>query len=395
MNSVIEDDLKYIANTYKRNGVAIIGGSGAVARDINNNKYVDMSSGIGVNSLGYCDEKWVRAVRKQAELLNHTSNLFYTIPQVELAKTLCLRTGYQKAFFSNSGAEANECAIKTARKYSFDKYGDGRNVVITLVNSFHGRTVTTLSATGQDVFHNYFFPFTEGFEYVKSGDVEGIKSVVSKGGVCAIMLEFIQGEGGVIPQEKAFIAEVAKICEENDILFIADEVQTGVGRTGKFLASEHFKVKPDITTLAKGLGGGLPIGATLFNEKTADVLTYSTHGTTFGGNPIVCQGANTVLEEIDEMLLMEVKAKGNYIKKQLEDSPYIESISGLGLMLGVKFKGEISAGEVVSRCIEKGALFLTAKEKLRMLPPLNITIDEIDEAIGILLSVLDDINKEK
>ena len=218
---------------------------------------------------------------------------------------------------------------------------------------------------------------------------------MSKGGVCAIMLEFIQGEGGVIPQEKAFISEVAKICEENDILFIADEVQTGVGRTGKFLASEHFKVKPDITTLAKGLGGGLPIGATLFNEKTANVLTYSTHGTTFGGNPIVCQGANTVLEEIDEMLLMEVKAKGNYIKKQLEDSPYIDSISGLGLMLGVKFKGEISAGEVVSRCIEKGALFLTAKEKLRMLPPLNITIDEIDEAIGILLSVLDDINKEK
>lgn len=395
MKSVIDDDLKYIANTYKRNGIVIIGGSGAIARDINNKKYVDMSSGIGVNSLGYSEEKWARAVKKQAELLNHTSNLFYTVPQVELAKSLCLRTGYEKVFFSNSGAEANECAIKTARKYSFDKYGEGRNKIITLVNSFHGRTVTTLSATGQDVFHNYFFPFTEGFEYVKSGDIEGLRSAVSKGDVCAIMLEFVQGEGGVIPQEKAFIDGVFKLCKDNDILFIADEVQTGVGRTGKFLASEHFKIKPDITTLAKGLGGGLPIGATLMGKKTSGVLTYSTHGTTFGGNPIVCQGANTVLEEIDDMLLMEVKAKGNYIRKQLEDSPYIDGISGLGLMLGVKFKDGISASDVVTRCIEKGALFLTAKEKLRMLPPLNITIDEIDEAIGILLSVLDDINKEK
>lgn len=383
MKSIIEDDAKYIVGTYKRYPVVMVGGKGATVRDINNKLYIDMTSGIGVNVLGYSDPAWSKSVAKQAELLSHTSNLYYTLPAIELAKKLVEKTGYSKVFFANSGAEANECAIKTARKYSFDKYGKGRDKIITLVNSFHGRTVTTLSATGQDVFHNYFFPFTDGFVHVPANDVNALKEALSDD-VCAVMFEFIQGEGGVNPLDKDYVQEMFKLLKEKDILTIADEVQTGIGRTGKFLASENYNVKPDITTLAKGLGGGLPIGAVLFNNKTDNVLTYSTHGTTFGANPIVCAGALTVLEAVDDKMLVEVKAKGKYIVKQLENISAVDKVTGMGLMIGVKFKGGISAGDVVNKCIEKGALFLTAKDKLRMLPPLTITIDEINEAIKIL-----------
>lgn len=389
MDNIIQQDKQYIANTYNRFPLVLEKGNGALAYDVNGKEYVDMSSGIGVNSLGYSNEAWVKAISEQAAKLSHTSNLYYTLPQVELAQKLANRTGYKKVFFANSGAEANECAIKTARKYSFDKYGKDRNVIITLVNSFHGRTITTLAATGQEVFHNFFFPFTEGFKFVPANDINALNAAIDDK-VAAIMFEFVQGEGGVNPLDKEFVAEMQKIAQAKDILLIADEVQTGIGRTGKMLASENFGIKPDLTTLAKGLGGGLPIGAVLFNEKTENVLGYSQHGTTFGGNPIVCAGAVKVLEALDDTLIEKANEKGEYIRKKLQNAPHIQSISGLGLMLGVKFDS-LAAGEVVKACIEKGAIFLTAKEKLRMLPPLTITFEQIDKAIDVLISVLEEL----
>jgi len=330
---------------------------------------------------------WVASVTQQVCKLNHTSNLFYSQPCALLAQALCERTGYEKVFFANSGAEANEGAIKTARKYSFDKYGKDRNKIITLINSFHGRTVTTLAATGQDVFHNYFYPFTEGFEYASANDFDSVKKLVDKN-VCAIMMELVQGEGGVIALDKDFVVNVAKLCEDNDILLIIDEVQTGVGRTGKFLASEHFGIKPDITTLAKGLGGGLPIGAVLAREKCADTLGYSMHGTTFGGNPIVCAGANYVLARIDEDFLFSVEQKGEYFKEKLLQIDGIEDVSGLGLMLGLKLTNKKSS-DIVKEGIKKGVIMLTAKEKVRLLPPLVITYDEIDKAVAIIKSFIE------
>lgn len=386
MDNIIQKDKQYIANTYNRFPLVLTSGKGALAYDINGKEYVDMSSGIGVNSLGYSNQAWVQAISEQANKLSHTSNLYYTLPQVELAEKLTNRTGYKKVFFANSGAEANECAIKTARKYSFDKYGKDRNVIITLVNSFHGRTITTLSATGQDVFHNFFFPFTDGFKFVPANDIKALNEAIDDK-VAGIMFEFVQGEGGVNPLDKEFVLEMQKVAKEKDILLIADEVQTGIGRTGKLLASENFGIKPDMTTLAKGLGGGLPIGAVLFNEKTENVLGYSQHGTTFGGNPIVCAGAVKVLETLTEQVIEQANEKGEFIRKKLQGVPHIQSVSGLGLMLGVKFDNLV-AGDVVKACIEKGAIFLTAKEKLRMLPPLTITFEQIDKAIDILISVL-------
>ena len=379
-------DKEYVMGTYNRFDLLIVAGEGCYCYDEKGKRYTDLTSGIGVNCLGYCDAKWADAVAKQAHTLNHTSNLYYTEPCVKLAKALCERTGAAKLFFANSGAEANEGAIKVARKYSYDKYGSGRNTVITLKNSFHGRTITTLAATGQDVFHNYFFPFTEGFRYVESGNIKALKDEIDDT-VCAVMIEFIQGEGGVIAQDKDYVKAVRELCDEKDILLIADEVQTGVGRTGTFLASENYDVKPDIATFAKGLGGGLPIGAVAVYGKLRDVMGFSSHGSTFGGNPVVCAGALEVMDRLDDAFLAEVRKKGDFVRKKLEGAKGIESISGLGLMIGVK-PSEKKASDVVREGINRGVLMLTAKDKIRLLPPLTITEKQLDEALDVLLAIL-------
>ncbi len=383
MDEIKQKDRQYILGTYGRFDLHIVRGKGSVCEDEQGKKYIDLGSGIGVNSLGYCDDGWVKAVEEQLETLQHTSNLYYTSPSALLAEALCSRTGYSKVFFCNSGAEANEAAIKTARKYSFDKYGQGRNKIITLNKSFHGRTMATLTATAQEAMHNFFFPFNEGFEYCEK-DIEDIKS---RQGVCAVMLEFIQGEGGVIPLDKHFVEQVYDYCKSNDILFIADEVQTGVGRTGRFLCSEHYGVKPDVTTLAKGLGGGLPIGAMLAGEKCADVMGAGTHGSTFGGNPVVCAGGRYVLSRLTDEFLGEVREKGELVKELLIGAKGVKSVSGLGLMLGIELE-EKKASDVVKECINRGVIPLTAKEKVRLLPPLIITKEELKKAVGILKEVI-------
>ena len=384
---VKEQDKQYIMNTYGRFDACIVKGKGAICTDINGKEYVDFTSGIGVNSLGFADESWVKAVTEQAGNLAHISNLYYTLPDGELAKTLCEKTGYSRVFFGNSGAEANEGAIKVARKYSFDKYGPGRNGIITLLNSFHGRTVTTLAATGQEVFHNYFYPFTEGFSYSIANDFDDFLKAVNKT-ICAVMMEFIQGEGGVNALDKDYVQKVVSYCNEHDILVIGDEVQTGIGRTGKLLCGEHFGVQADITTLAKGLGGGLPIGAVLVNDKLKDVLGASTHGTTFGGNPVVCAGANAVLKKVaNDPFLKEVELKGEKIRACLACCGEVKSLSGLGLMIGIELKTKKSA-DVAKACLEKGLLVLTAKTKVRLLPPLTITDEELTRGLNVLWEVL-------
>lgn len=385
--SIKDIDKKYVMNSYNRYDLEIVEGMGVNCYDVEGKEYIDLSAGIGVNSLGFCEMGWVASVTQQVCKLNHTSNLFYSQPCALLAKSLCEKTGCDKVFFANSGAEANEGAIKLARKYSFDKYGKGRDKIVTLVNSFHGRTVATLSATGQDVFHNYFFPFNEGFEYATANDFASVEKLVDES-VCAVMMELVQGEGGVIALDKDFVAKVAKLCNKKDVLLIIDEVQTGVGRTGKFLASEHFGIKPDITTLAKGLGGGLPIGAVLANEKCSATLGFSMHGSTFGGNPIVCAGANYVLARLDDDFLFSVEQKGEYFKEKLQEIDEIESVSGLGLMMGLKLKTKTSF-DVVKEGIKRGIIMLTAKDKVRLLPPLVITYDEIDKAVAIIKSILE------
>ncbi|MCM1227510.1 MAG: aspartate aminotransferase family protein [Clostridium sp.] len=378
---------KNVMQTYGRYGVVVERGTGRTCVDENGMEYIDFGSGIGVNSLGFCDEEWADAVCGQVRAVQHTSNYYYTKVQADFAGKLCDLTGYSKVFFGNSGAEANECAIKLARKYSFDKYGKGRHNIVTLVNSFHGRTLGTLAATGQDVFHNYFFPFPEGFAYAKANDKADLESKLD--GACAVMLEFIQGEGGVVPLDYDFVDFVFDICEQKDILVIADEVQTGVGRTGKFLASENFDTaRPDITTLAKGLAGGIPVGACLANEKCANVLTKGTHGSTFGGNPIACAGGNAVLDKVaSEGFLEEVVKKGEYFKEKLEQLDEVESVTGMGLMIGIKLK-TMTAADAAAKALENGLLVLTAKEKLRLLPPLNITYEEIDRGLDIIKNIL-------
>ena len=386
---IFKADKDYIINTYKRFPLQIVSGKGAVAYDEHGKQYIDLTSGIGVNSLGFCNDDWYNAVCNQAKTLNHTSNLYYTLPQVAAAKKLTAATEYSKAFFCNSGAEANECAIKIARKYSFDKYGYGnRNKIITLTDSFHGRTMTTLTATGQDVLHNYFFTFAEGFAYCKANDSQMLEEMLQDETVCAVMLEFVQGEGGVKALEENFIKDIFALCREKDILVIADEVQSGIGRTGRLLTSQVFDVKPDITTLAKGLGGGLPVGAVLANEKMCEVLGYSHHGTTFGGNPIVMAGVNVVLEKIDDDFLTEVRKKGKFIKDSLKSCNRVEEVTGLGMMIGLKVK-DITAAEVVSKGMENGVLMLTAKDRVRLLPPLNIDWDLLKQAISIVKEILD------
>ncbi|MEI0517553.1 aspartate aminotransferase family protein [Brachyspira murdochii] len=384
----INNSKKYAANTYARFDLVLESGNGAKLKDIEGKEYIDLGSGIGVNSIGYGNKSWINAVNSQAKTLQHTSNLYYTKPYIDLAKKLCSITKYDKVFFCNSGAEANEAAIKCARKYSFDKYANNdkeykRNKIVTLKNSFHGRTMATLSATGQEVFHNYFFPFLEGFSFAEANNYEDTVSKLEDN-ACAVMMELIQGEGGVIPLDKEYVQKIKKYCEENDILFIADEVQTGVGRTGKFLCSEHFGIKPDITTLAKGLGGGLPIGAMLMNKTCSNVFNNGDHGSTFGANPIAASGALEVLNIIDKDLLKEVSKKSKYIKDKLMKLDNVESVDGIGLMLGIKLKEGLNAKEIVEKCISKGAIPLTAKTKIRLLPPLTITDKELEKAVSIL-----------
>lgn len=386
-----EKDLKYIMHTYGRYDVALKSGKGAVAYDENGKKYIDVSSGIGVNSLGYCNDGWVEAVTKQAGTIQHMSNYFYSEQASSLAEKLCTLTGMSKVCFGNSGAEANECAIKIARKYSFDKYDEGRNDIITLKNSFHGRTVTTLSATGQDVFHNYFFPFTEGFSYVEAGDMNALKNAVNKN-TCAVMLELIQGEGGVNILDKDYVQSLVKFCNDNDILVIVDEVQTGIGRTGKLFAFENYEILPDLVTVAKGLGGGLPIGLCMCGEKLKDVMSPSTHGTTFGANPVVCAGANYVLDTITaDGFLDEVNKKGAYIEEKVSKFENVKNVRRMGLMIGIELESG-NAHDIAVKCVENGLLIITAKNLLRMLPPLVITYDEIDEALKILENTLKENN---
>lgn len=382
-----EKDKKYIMNTYGRYDVALKEGKGVYAYDEDGKEYIDVSSGIGVNILGYCNEGWVNAVTKQAASIQHMSNYFYCKPASDLAEKLCSLTPFSKVCFGNSGAEANECAIKLARKYSFDKYGKGRNEIITLENSFHGRTVTTLSATGQDVFHNYFFPFTEGFKFAPANDIEALKAAADHK-TCAVLMECVQGEGGVNILDKDYVKAVRKFCDEKDILLIIDEVQTGVARTGKLYAFEHYDIVPDIITSAKGLGGGLPIGACLCTEKLENVLTPSTHGTTFGSNPVVCAGANYVLDTVaNEDFLNAVTKKGEYLKEKLLKIKGVKSVRNLGLMVGIELeKGD--AHTIAAKCVKNGLLIITAKNLLRMLPPLNITYEELDKALEILEKTL-------
>ena len=349
--STIEKFNEHVMATYGRYPLVMESGSDECAVDENGKKYIDFGSGIGTNSLGYCNEDWVNNVCEQVKTLQHTSNYYYTKVQADFAAKLTEATGMKKIFFGNSGAEANECAIKIARKYSFDKYGKGRHNIITLVNSFHGRTLTTLSATGQDVFHNYFFPFTEGFIYVEANNIEDLKSKVDNT-VCAIMFEYIQGEGGVLALDKEFVDAIYEIAEKNDILTISDEVQTGVGRTGKFLAGDNFGRKADIVTLAKGIAGGLPMGACLTGEKCENVLTAGTHGSTFGGNPVCCAGGLAVLNKAaDAAFLDEVTKKGEYFRKKLSEIEEVEATSGIGLMIGITLKTK-KAGEMAKAALD-------------------------------------------
>lgn len=385
--TVRQTDRDCIAGTYRRYGVCPVQGKNASCTDLEGKTYVDFTSGIGVNSLGFADEGFVRAVSEQAAKLAHISNLFYTLPQETLAKRLVQATGMQKVFFANSGAEANEGAIKAARKYSFDKYGPGRDKIVTLQNSFHGRTITTLSATGQDAFHDFFFPFTEGFAHMPANDWPAAKQKLD-GTVCAVLLELIQGEGGVIPLERDYVRQIAAWCAANDVLLLIDEVQTGAGRTGKFLCAEHYGIRPDIVTMAKGLGGGLPIGAVLFGEKTADVLGPGQHGTTFGGNPVCCAGANAVLDAIlAPGFLEQVLEKGAYLREKLLSLDEVAEVRGIGLMLGVVLKRQDSAA-VAKACAENGLLALTAKSLVRFLPPLTISYEELDQGISIFSRVV-------
>ncbi|WP_415934602.1 acetylornithine/succinylornithine family transaminase [Ruminococcus champanellensis] len=383
----IEQFDSHVMQTYDRLPLVMESGSGRTCTDEDGKRYLDFGSGIGTNSLGYCDPAWADAVCAQVRSMQHTSNYYYTKVQADFAERLCQITGYKRVFFGNSGAEANECAIKLARKYSFDKYGAGRNVIITLRNSFHGRTMATLSATGQDCFHNYFFPFPEGFVYAEANDIDDLLKKMHNN-VCAMMLEYIQGEGGVVPLDSKYVDQLYDFCAKRDILVIADEVQTGVGRTGTFLAGEQYAKKADITTLAKGLGGGLPIGACLANGKCADVLTKGMHGSTFGGNPVVCAGGLAVLEQVAKPdFLAQVLAKGAHIRAALRDCEEVTEITGLGLMLGLTLKTK-QAADVKQAAFQRGLLVLTAKDKVRLLPPLNITIGELDSGLAILKECL-------
>ena len=385
--SITENDKKYVANTYARFPVELVSGKGAILKDSSGKEYIDLGSGIAVNIFGVADDEWQKAVTHQLSVLPHTSNLYYSEPCSTLAELLCERTGMKKVFFSNSGAEANECAIKVARKYAFDKYGDeSHSTIITLKNSFHGRTIATLKATGQDVFHTDFGPFPEGFVYAEANNFDDVKKFADTDKCIAVMMELVQGEGGVCKLDKAFVKSVAELVKEKDMLLIIDEVQTGNGRTGELYAYMHYGIQPDIVTTAKGLGGGLPIGATMLGEKAENVLTFGSHGSTFGGNPVSCAGACNIIKRIDDKLLSEVKEKSAYIFSELEGAKGVKSVSGLGLMIGVET--DKPAKEIANACIEKGVLVLTAKTKVRLLPSLNIDWDDLKKGIQVLKEVI-------
>ena len=387
MFDIKKTDNEYIAGTYHRLDVVLKSGKGSRLYDENDKEYIDFGSGIAVNTFGAADTVWINAVEEQIKKLQHTSNYYYTEPCALLAEKLCTLSGMKKVFFSNSGAEANECAIKTARKYGTDK-DVNKNIIVTMKNSFHGRTITTLSATGQDVFHKHFTPFTEGFVYAEPGDIDGLKKIVADNNCAAIMLEVIQGEAGVNNLSGEYLNAVQNICEENDILLIVDEVQTGNGRTGKYFAYMNYPIKPDIITTAKGLAGGLPIGATLFSDKTAGVLDAGSHGSTFGGNPVSCAAALSIVERLDEEFLRTVVEKGEYIKDKLRSFSSVNEITGAGLMIGIKTSK--NAADILKNCLERGLLVLTAKDKVRLLPPLNIEYRDIDEGLEILKGVMEE-----
>ena len=375
-------DRAYIANTYARFPVELVSGKGSLLKGADGKDYIDMGSGIAVNGFGAADDLWMQAVIEQLGKIPHSSNLYYTEPGAKLAEMLCQRTGMKKVFFGNSGAEANECAIKVARKYSADKKGPGCYTIVTLKNSFHGRTLATLSATGQDHYHELYQPLVPGFEHIAPGDMDALAAIDAKTPVAGIMIECVQGEGGVVPLEAGFVHALAEYAHANDIPLMVDEVQTGNGRSGALYAYMTFGIQPDIVSTAKGLGGGLPIGACLMGEKVQDVLTPGDHGSTFGGNPVACAGGVSILSRIDDALLEGVRQRSAYIFEQLTGAPGIDGVSGLGLMIGVKTAKP--AREVVMKCIDNGVLFLTAKDRVRLLPALNIPMDLLEKAVAVL-----------
>ena len=382
MSEIIKTDNEYVANTYARFPLVLKEGKGSLVYDETGREYIDMGSGIGVTAFGIADDEWQAAVAKQLGKLQHMSNLYYTEPCAELAKLLCAKTGMKKVFFANSGAEANECAIKTARKWGCENKGEEYSTIVTLVNSFHGRTITTLAATGQEHYHEDFGPLTPGFVYAEANDLESVKKLVADNKVCAVMFECVQGEGGVIPLTAQFVQGLAELAEKENFLLIADEVQTGNGRTGELYAYMNFGIKPDIVSTAKGLGGGLPLGACLMGEKTGNVLKFGDHGSTFGGNPVCCAGALSIISRIDGALLSQVKQKSKYIVDELSGADGVESVSGMGLMLGIKTKKPVK--DVLNECMANGVLCLTAKDKLRLLPALNIPMDVLEKPVSII-----------
>ncbi len=378
-----ELDQQYIAKTYKRFPVTIVSGSGSVAVDDTGKSYIDMGSGIGVTSFGYADTAWQAAVTEQIGRVQHTSNLYYTEPCARLAQMLCEKTGMRRVFFSNSGAEANECAIKAARKHAADTQGAEYNVIVTLENSFHGRTLTTLAATGQAHFHELFQPLTPGFVHVPAGDLDALKTVMAQHKVAAVMIECVQGEGGVVALDAEYVRALTELVHAQGALLIIDEVQTGNGRTGALYAYMNYGIVPDIVSTAKGLAGGLPLGATLLAESVQDVFSYGDHGSTFGGNPVSCAAACSILSRIDDALLAEVREKGEFLRRTFTGAPGIEAVSGMGLMLGLKTTRP--AADVVNDCIAQGVLCLTAKDRVRLLPALNIPQEQLAQAAKVIL----------
>lgn len=378
-------DQSYVAGTYARFPLLLEHGKGSLVYDENEKEYTDLATGIAVNAFGYADEVWQAAVCAQLGKLQHASNLYYTEPCAVLASMLCERTGMKRVFFSNSGAEANECAIKAARKYAQDKKGKEYYHIITLKNSFHGRTLTTLAATGQDAYHNDFTPLTEGFHYAEAGDIGSVKALLEAYPTAAVMIEVVQGEGGVIPLEKGFVKELSELLESLDVLLICDEVQVGNGRSGMLYGYMNYGIQPDIFSTAKGLGGGLPLGATVLGEKVEDVLTPGTHGSTFGGNPVCCAGAISILSRLDEETLAGVRSRSEYIVSELSGAPGTRSVTGMGLMLGVET--EAPAKDVIAKCMERGVLVISAKSKVRLLPALNIPMPLLERAVQVLREV--------
>ena len=385
MSEIMQLDDTYIAHTYARFPVRLVEGEGSILWDESGRRYIDLGSGIAVNTFGIADKEWQKAVTAQLGRLQHTSNLYYTGPCAHLAEMLCQRTGMKKVFFSNSGAEANECAIKAARKYAAAELGAEYSTIVTLQGSFHGRTLATLAATGRDVFHRDYQPLPKGFVYAKPGDLDQLAALLKNHRCAAVMMEVVQGEGGVNVLDKEYLQKAAALAADHGALVIVDEVQTGNGRTGKLYGYMHYGIQPDIITTAKGLGGGLPLGATLLGEKVADVFAPGDHGSTFGGNPVCCAGAISILSRLDEQMLSRVRAKGNLVRGALEGAPGVESVTGMGLMLGVKTARP--AAKVAAECLKAGVLVLTAKDKVRLLPALNIPDQQLQDGVEILKQV--------